>query len=65
MKARVAGGVHRGIRLLARPTVEAMATNQLTPEQSALLDPDGGAGWGADSARCGRTTPTRTRWVWC
>ena len=42
----LAGGVHRGTRLLARPTVEAMATNQLTPGQSALLDPDGGAGWG-------------------
>lgn len=42
----LAGGVHQGTRLLARPTVEAMTTDQLTPEQARALDPEGGAGWG-------------------
>ena len=42
----LAGGVHRGHRLLARPTVEAMTTNQLPPEQLAVYDPEGIQGWG-------------------
>ena len=44
----LAGGVHGGTRLLSRPTVEAMTTNQLTPEQlaEASPSPDGGLGWG-------------------
>ena len=39
----LAGGEHRGRRLLARPTVEAMTTNQLTPAQlaAAARIPDG------------------------
>ena len=31
----LAGGAHGGRRVLARPTVEAMTTNQLTPAQLA------------------------------
>jgi CubicO group peptidase (beta-lactamase class C family) len=44
----LAGGVHRGRRLLSRPTVEAMTTNQLTPAQleAAAPSPDGALGWG-------------------
>jgi CubicO group peptidase (beta-lactamase class C family) len=42
----LSGGVHRGHRLLARPTVEAMTTNQLPPDQVARFDPEGLLGWG-------------------
>ncbi len=44
----LAGGVHRGRRLLSRPTVEAMTTNQLTAAQleAAAPSPDGTLGWG-------------------
>jgi CubicO group peptidase (beta-lactamase class C family) len=44
----LAGGVHGGRRLLSRPTVEAMTTNQLTPAQleTAAPSPDGALGWG-------------------
>jgi CubicO group peptidase (beta-lactamase class C family) len=44
----LAGGAHGGRRVLARPTVEAMTTNQLTPAQLAAggPDPDEGQGWG-------------------
>jgi CubicO group peptidase (beta-lactamase class C family) len=43
----LAGGEHRGRRLLARPTVDAMTTNQLTQAQLASgPDPDGSQGWG-------------------
>lgn len=43
-----AGGTFRGQRILSRPTVEAMVTNQLTPEQMAAAGPDpaGALGWG-------------------
>jgi len=42
------GGTGGGRRILARPTVEAMTTNQLTPEQLAAGGPDpaGTQGWG-------------------
>jgi len=42
------GGTHRGQRVLSRPAVEAMVTNQLTPEQLATSSPDpsGAVGWG-------------------
>ena len=44
----LAGGTHGGRRVLARPTVEAMTTNHLTPVQLAAggPDPDEGQGWG-------------------
>jgi CubicO group peptidase (beta-lactamase class C family) len=44
----LAGGTYRGERVLARNTVAAMTTNQLTPEQVAASapDPDGAPGWG-------------------
>jgi CubicO group peptidase (beta-lactamase class C family) len=44
----LAGGEHRGERLLSRPTVEAMTTNHLSPTQLAGggPDPDGRQGWG-------------------
>jgi CubicO group peptidase (beta-lactamase class C family) len=43
-----AGGTHRGRRLLSRPAVEAMTTNQLTGAQLAASAPDpaGALGWG-------------------
>jgi CubicO group peptidase (beta-lactamase class C family) len=43
-----AGGVHGGHRLLARPTIEAMTTNQLPVESLAVAGPsaDGSQGWG-------------------
>ena len=42
------GGTHRVVRVLSRPTVEVMTTNQLTPEQLTVSgpDPSGAAGWG-------------------
>jgi CubicO group peptidase (beta-lactamase class C family) len=44
----LAGGEHRGQRLLSRPTVEAMTTNQLSPAQLADSgpDPERHQGWG-------------------
>jgi CubicO group peptidase (beta-lactamase class C family) len=44
----LAGGIHGRRRLLSRPTVEAMTTNQLTPAQMAASSPapDGSLGWG-------------------
>jgi CubicO group peptidase (beta-lactamase class C family) len=50
-------GVHRGERLLSRPTVELMTSNQLTAEQRANgPDPDGSAGWGFGlGVQCRRT----------
>jgi CubicO group peptidase (beta-lactamase class C family) len=42
-----AGGVHGGERILSRPTVEAMTTDQLTPAQRAAgPEPTGSQGWG-------------------
>jgi CubicO group peptidase (beta-lactamase class C family) len=42
-----AGGVHEGERILSRPTVEAMATDQLTAAQRAAgPEPTGAQGWG-------------------
>ncbi len=42
------GGTYRGERILKRASVEAMTTNQLTPEQQASggFFLDGGRGWG-------------------
>jgi CubicO group peptidase (beta-lactamase class C family) len=42
------GGTYRGQRILCRPAVELMLTNQLTPEQLAVSGPDptGAVGWG-------------------
>jgi CubicO group peptidase (beta-lactamase class C family) len=50
-------GVHRGERLLSRPTVELMTANQLTAEQRANgPQPDGSAGWGFGlGVQCRRT----------
>jgi len=44
----LAGGTHGSRRLLSRPTVEAMTSNQLTPGQVAAggPDPEGTQGWG-------------------
>jgi CubicO group peptidase (beta-lactamase class C family) len=44
----LAGGERHGVRLLARPTVAAMTTNQLTPAQMAAMapDPSDATGWG-------------------
>jgi CubicO group peptidase (beta-lactamase class C family) len=44
----LAGGTHGGQRILSRPAVEALRTNQLTPEQLATASPDpsGAVGWG-------------------
>ncbi len=39
-------GRYGGVRVLARPTVEAMTTDQLTPEQQAAASPITGAGGG-------------------
>lgn len=55
-----AGGVHRGRRILSRPTIEAMTTNQLTVGQLATSapDPDGAVGWGLGlGVRVRRTGP--------
>jgi CubicO group peptidase (beta-lactamase class C family) len=54
------GGTGGGRRILSRPTVEAMTTNQLTPEQLATgPDPAGTQGWGLGTgvvlARTGTT----------
>ncbi len=44
----LAGGAHRGVRILARPSIDAMTTDQLTDEQRAESgpDPSGALGWG-------------------
>jgi len=44
----LAGGAAGGRRILSRPSIEVMTTNQLTPEQVAASGPDpaGAQGWG-------------------
>jgi CubicO group peptidase (beta-lactamase class C family) len=44
----LAGGVHQGQRILSRPSIEAMTTNQLTPDQLSSSSPgnDSSLGWG-------------------
>jgi CubicO group peptidase (beta-lactamase class C family) len=59
------GGRHPGGRLLARPTVETMTVNHLTPAQLAATDMDpilwGGRGWGFGmSVVTRRTAPGET-----
>jgi CubicO group peptidase (beta-lactamase class C family) len=57
------GGTYRGRRVLSRPTVEAMTTNHLTPDQLATSapDPDGSRGWGFGLAvQVARTGPARS-----
>jgi CubicO group peptidase (beta-lactamase class C family) len=56
-------GVHRGQRILSRPSFEAMTTNHLTDAQLAASGPDpGGAlGWGFGvGVQIRRTGPTRS-----
>lgn len=58
-----AGGASGGRRILARPSVEAMTTDQLTAEQRATsgLDPSGALGWGLGvGVRVRRTGPARS-----
>jgi len=58
-----AGGVFRGKRILSRPSIEAMTTDQLTSEQKSVSGPDpaGAMGWGFGVAvRVRRTGPTRS-----
>ncbi|HKE73468.1 MAG TPA: serine hydrolase domain-containing protein [Acidimicrobiales bacterium] len=55
-----AGGVYHGQRILSRPTIEAMTTNQLTAGQLAASapSPDGSVGWGLGlGVRVRRTGP--------
>jgi len=57
------GGTVRGHRVLSRPTVEAMTTNHLTPDQlaTAAPAPDGSQGWGFGLAvQVARTGPARS-----
>jgi CubicO group peptidase (beta-lactamase class C family) len=57
------GGVHHGRRILARPSIEAMTTNQLTPEQLSASGPDaaGALGWGFGvGVQIRRTGPARS-----
>lgn len=60
------GGTHAGVRILSRPSVEAMTTNHLTPEQLATSSPDpsGAMGWGFGTGvvvrRTGPTDPVGT-----
>jgi CubicO group peptidase (beta-lactamase class C family) len=57
-----AGGTSRGVRVLSRPSVDAMVTNQLTPHQLAASapDPSGALGWGFGlGVTIARTGPTR------
>jgi CubicO group peptidase (beta-lactamase class C family) len=57
------GGTHRGQRILSRPTVEAMTTDQLTVAQKAVSGPDavGALGWGFGLAvQVRRTGPARS-----
>lgn len=56
-------GVHRGQRILSRPSVEAMTTNHLSPDQLAASgpDPSGALGWGFGlGVQVRRTSPTRS-----
>src|SRR6266508_3978020 len=58
-----AGGTARGERLLSRPSIEAMTTDQLTPEQKAVSgpDPSGASGWGFGvGVQIRRTGPARS-----
>jgi CubicO group peptidase (beta-lactamase class C family) len=58
-----AGGAYRGQRILSRPSVEAMTTNHLTPEQIATSapDPSGALGWGFGvGIQLRRTGPARS-----
>jgi CubicO group peptidase (beta-lactamase class C family) len=57
------GGVHDGRRILSRPFIEAMTTNQLTPEQleASGPDPSGAQGWGFGvGVQLRRTGPARS-----
>ena len=57
------GGTYRGHRVVSRPTVEAMTTNHLTPDQlaTAAPAPDGSLGWGFGLAvQVARTGPARS-----
>ncbi|HET7490040.1 MAG TPA: serine hydrolase domain-containing protein [Acidimicrobiales bacterium] len=59
----LAGGTWNGRRVLSRPSVEAMTTNQLTPEQVAANPPtlSGADGWGFGvGVRLRRTGPARS-----
>jgi CubicO group peptidase (beta-lactamase class C family) len=57
------GGTYRGRRVLSRPTVEAMTTNHLTPDQLAAGGPapNGALGWGFGlGVQVVRTGPARS-----
>jgi CubicO group peptidase (beta-lactamase class C family) len=59
----LAGGVHQGQRILSRPSIEAMTTNQLTPAQlsSSSPSPDGSLGWGLGmGVRVARVGPAQS-----
>jgi CubicO group peptidase (beta-lactamase class C family) len=59
----MAGGSHRGRRLLSRPSIEAMVTNHLTREQIAASgpDPSGALGWGFGvGVQIARTGPAQS-----
>lgn len=59
----LSGGTHDGRRLLTRPTIAAMTTNQLTDEQLAASapDPTGTVGWGFGvGVQLRRTAPARS-----
>ena len=59
------GGTHGNRRILSRPSVELMTTNQLTPEQSAFTgDPDFGWGFGVSvvTKRTGLASIGRYGW---
>ncbi len=56
-------GIHRGQRILSRPSVEAMTTNHLTARQLAASgpDPSGALGWGYGvGVQIARTSPARS-----
>ena len=58
-----AGGIYRGKRILSRPSVEAMTTDQLTSEQKSVSGPDpaGAMSWGLGVAvQVRRAGPTRS-----
>ena len=58
-----AGGIYRGKRILSRPSVEAMTTDQLTSEQKSVAGPDpaGAMSWGFGVAvQVRRAGPTRS-----
>jgi CubicO group peptidase (beta-lactamase class C family) len=59
----LAGGTYRGQRIISRPSIETMTTDQLTPANKAVSgpDPSGANGWGFGvSVRTRRTDPTRS-----